>query len=476
MDLLVNGLKTKSARPWLLVVSCLLTVSLCATLYQTRRFYFFSDDFLNFVIASDMGLTRAYLVRDVFGQFVPLYRLINYLYLRCFGLAFWPFRLMLVMFHWVMILVVYRFGAERRMDGSSLLILLAFVAFSPVFATTQQWWSAAVSVLVAAAAITVAVFVGLRGPYLRRRDRAFIALLFFVGLATYPKVLITIIPLLSVRLFARLQGRDAGFFKMTMAAAADLWPVMVIALAYAIIVSAGGYSAGVTRPTLSVMCAFIWRAWNRGFLANGLGIAPDPSFVLVVFNILVLYFVATCIIRAPRSVVLWLGFIAYFVVSTGLIAWNRAVVFGLEVADTGRYYVDALCLFILFSIASLGEQGRSARSQPKDPNRSSVSVACVTSFLLIAATGRVSHLWYAGPEKPAAFVANMRAGLAEAGRNDLLNATMVVPGYVMPAWMWPLNQYKYFVPLFGRRPSAAFSPARGIYIRDDGTLKAHDRK
>ena len=474
MDLLVYGPKTRTARLWLLVVSCFLFVSLCATLYQTRRFYFFSDDFLNFVIASDMGLTRAYLARDVFGQFVPLYRLLNTIYLRCFGLAFWPFRLMLVVFHWVIILVVYRFGAARRIDGSWLVALLAFAAFSPVFATTQQWWSAALSVLVAAAAIAIAMIVGLRGPYLHGRDRALVALLFLVGLAVYPKTLITIIPLLSVRLFARLQGRNAGLFKMTMAAAADLWPVMAIALVYVVIVSAGGYSAGVTRPTLSVICAFIWRAWNRGFLANGSGIAPDRDFALAPFDALVLSLVVTCIVRTPRSAVLWSGFFGYFVVSTGLIAWNRAVVFGLEVADTGRYYVDTLCFFIVFLVVSLGEQERTTRSQPKTPKFSGVFAACVTSCLLIAATGRVPHLWYAGPQKPAAFVANLRAGLTKVGRADLLNATMVVPGYVMPAWMWPLNQYKYFVPMFGWKPMP--SPAHGIYIQDDGTVKTADRQ
>ena len=450
-------------------LGCFLALSLCATLYQTRAFYFFSDDFLNFVIASDMGLTKTYLLRDLFGQFVPLYRFLNYAYLRSFGVVFWPFRVMLVLFHWIMLAAVFRLGSERRLPSFWLLVALAFIGFSPVFATTQQWWSAALSVLTETAAISVVLIIQLRGPTLSRGDNALAVLLFTVALAVYPKTLVTIIPMVSTRLFARGGRRGDGILKPVVGSLADLWPIIVVALIYVYVVASGGYSDGVKRPSASVILAFILRGWNRGYLCNVIGAGYDSGLAPIALNAIVLAVVGILIARRPRTAILWGGFAAYFLVSTGLIAWNRAVPFGLDVAETGRYYTDTLCFFIIFAIAAYDDRIMRISAPVRQPSVLQAVMACVVSGALIRAADGVPHLWYAGPEMPAAFVANLKSGLRQAGGARLLNQTMVVPGYVMPAWMWPLNQFKYFDVLFEHRPVTS-GDGRAVYVREDGTV------
>ncbi len=459
-------------RTWRAILVGFLACSLGATLYQTRTFYFFSDDFLNFVIASDMGLTSAYLARDVFGQFVPLYRLVNYAYLHCFGVVFWPFRLLLVLFHWIMTLAVFRLGAAKKVHGAGLLLALSLVTFSPVFASTQQWWSAALSVLVSAGAVSLALIIGLRRSRPFPGDRILIALLFTTGLAVYPKTLLTIIPLFSARLFARLEDRHETVRKSVLASLADLWPIVSVAIIYTLVVSVGGYSAAVKRPTLSLLAAFILRGWNRGFLSNVFGFAHATAS-LAVLNLLVLAMVGLSIARHPRTSILWAGFIVYFVASTGLIGWNRTIVFGLEVADISRYYVDTLCFFLIISIAGFGSNGAS-QGTPRNPTWPGALAAGVLSMLLVRAAGDVPHLWYAGPQKPAAFVTSVKAGLAQAGHATLANPMAVVPQTVMPAWMWPLTQYKYFLPILGYKPTDAAGGA-AMQILDDGTVKLQNR-
>ena len=77
-----------------------------------------------------------------------------------------------------------------------------------------------------------------------------------------------------------------------------------------------------------------------------------------------------------------------------------------------------------------------------------VSVICVAGAAhLLIASSRVPHLWYAGPEKPARFVGNLRVGL-ESFRPGETIGNGVVPDYLMPVWMSPLNQYRYFLPVF----------------------------
>ncbi len=118
------------------------------------RSYFFADDWLNFSLAQEHGLTRAYLVRGIFGHYMPLHRLLDYLVgahsppnytvalcfllLTSIGATFLVFRIL-----------VYLFGPNPW-----ILLLVLILGFSTLSLSTMLWWAGAVHTL-------SAIFLGL---------------------------------------------------------------------------------------------------------------------------------------------------------------------------------------------------------------------------------------------------------------------------------------------------------------------------
>ena len=81
--------------PRRLGLAALMLVAAAHIWVVSGRHYFFSDDFLNFIVLREMGPRPGYFLRDFTGEFVPLVRVANLIYFRLFGLHFWPFRLLL---------------------------------------------------------------------------------------------------------------------------------------------------------------------------------------------------------------------------------------------------------------------------------------------------------------------------------------------------------------------------------------------
>ncbi len=178
-------------------------------------------------------------------------------------------------------------------------------------------------------------------------------------------------------------------------------------------------------------------------------------------NAVVLALVLWSAKRRPASLVLWGGFVLYFVVSIGVIGWNRAVPCGIEAAGTGRYYADILCLFLAFMLIALGRPAGRVRVSHWQ-NLVVLAASAFGSVHMLAAGAAVPHVWFAGPERPAAFVTNVRAALSANGETMTV-ADGAVPGYIMPDWMAPLNRYRLFLRLLGWHgnwPCAVFRPGR----------------
>ncbi len=433
------------------MVAVAMTASAIAVIVRTRTFYFFSDDFLNFIIAEDMGLSWKYLFRDVFGQFVPLYRLADTLYWHLFGLRFWPFRALLIMFGWLAIWLLARLAWRRGVGMIQTLPILALLICSPVFVTTYQWWSAALSVLSSASASLACITLVAQEEVPGLPRKLTVAACFLAGLLCYPKGLFTVVLLLTVRLFCRVSNGQTKLWPVLLGSMRDVWPTLVLVPVYLGIVHLGHYSSNVVRPDPATLARFVWVGWNGGFLTATLGLQHGTGG-LAAANLLVLALVLWSASRNPVSLILWGGFVLYFVASIGVIGWNRAVPFGIEAAEAGRYYADILCLFLAFVLIALG---RSAGNLRVSHWQSLVVVAATAfgSMHMLAAGAAVPHLWYAGPERPAAFVTNLRAVLSANGE-DMIIADDALPGYIMPGWMAPLNRYRLFLRLLGWRGRA----------------------
>ena len=424
-----------------------LALSAGAILHESRAFYFFSDDYLNFVIASDMGFSRAYFVRDVFGQFVPLYRFCFLAYWHAFGLAFWPFRICCIGVNWTVIVVTWSIGRHWRVSPAVLLPAATLLACSPVFVTCVQWMSAALSVSGSTVAVLLALAVAARRRPLGWAGRIAMAALLLKGLALYPKALFCTVLIWSARAFVAAEALDCAAGEAARAATIDLVPALAVAAGYAAVVHFGAYSNGVARPDVATLLAFVGIGWNSGFLAVASGLGTSVP-ALVVGNCVALALLAASVCRSKRRWVLWLGFAAYFVVSIGLIGWNRAVPFGLATAQTARYYADVLCYALVFAMMALAPARGTIATPVSAGACAIVGVICMIGAAhLLTAAARVPHLWYAGPEKPARFVSNLSVALKSLQPEDTVGNS-VVPDYVMPGWTSPLNQYRYFLPVF----------------------------
>ena len=446
---------------------CALTVSIVVVIVRSRNFYFFSDDFLNFVIATDMGLSWKYLFRDVFGQFVPLYRLANSLYLHVFGLYFWPFRCLLILFELFAIGLLSRLAWKRNVGVIAMLPILTVLTFSPVFVTTYQWWSAALSVLSSAGASLACIFLVAEVEAPAFTIKLAVSACFLVGLLFYPKGLFTVILLLAIRLFLRASSGKPKLWPTLLGSLRDIWPTLVVVPIYLVIIHFGHYSSEVVRPDLVTLAHFVWIGWNLGFLTATLGLHYG-SAGLVVTNMLVLGLLLWSVSRHFVNIILWAGFGLYFVISISVIGWNRAVPFGLESAEISRYYADILCFFLAILVIALGYPARS-RKTFFSPGLAAIFATIFAAIELLKAGENVPHLWYAGAERPAAFVMNVRAALSASGEG-LTIADEPVPDYIMPAWMSPLNNYGLFVRLFGWQGRIVEGAAAGGAFDQDGRL------
>jgi hypothetical protein len=462
---------TEPHAKWPLPIIAAVVLSAALVAYMTRKFFFFSDDFLNFVIAVDMGFTRDYLARDVFGQFIPLYRFGFLAYWRLFGLHFWPFRICCILFGPAIILLAEVIARRWRVNPILVLPAAITLAASPIFVTLYQWPSAALSVAGSAISGLLMLDLATRADRLGWGRRIALAALFAAGLGLYPKTLFFVILLLALQLFVHTERRGLTFRDSFAVAGLELSCAAPVALVYVAVVYFDHYTNNVARPGFKALISFIEAGWTRGFLAGVFGIDRENGGGILIANLCVAGLLSASILRNRRTVILWLGFTAYFVVSIGTIGWNRAVPFGLEAAEIKRYYADILCYGVVFALVALAPRQNGRAVPPARLAWPWVSAAtAVLAFHLSGAATRVPHLWYAGPEQPAAFAANVRDALSRLAPADTI-ANTVVPATIMPEWMFPLTQYEYVLPVFGVRGRVA-SPSQATEIfTETGTLK-----
>jgi hypothetical protein len=395
-----------------------------------------------------MGLTWQYLYRDVFGQFIPLYRLGFLVYWHIFGVHFWPFRLCSIMCSWTIILIFWFVGERWRLRREATAIVCFVIAVDPVFVTNYQWASAALSVDGSTIPSLLALAVAANSLLLNWNERVGIAALFTVGLLLYPKTLFLILLIVSVRAFVFTQAKSTTSETIRVIAL-DALPTSFVAVVYLVVVEYGGYTSGVARPSLTILLEFIRRGWSHGALVATLGLDAASKLQLTVANVFIAVIVVFSVVRNWKTAILWVGFAAYFITCIGIIGWNRAVPFGLESAETAHYYADIFCYAIIVGLLAYASFPRNAQSRPSSKYWLVSSVASVfAAVYFLRASALVPHLWYAGPEKPAQFVANVRSSLKKLGSTDTI-ADATVPTDVMPSWMFPYNQYDKFLPMLG---------------------------
>jgi hypothetical protein len=442
-------------RPLVWITALLMAISATRIIYETRNYYFFSDDFLNFIVTTELRLGRPLLFHDWIGELIPLYGVVHWFYLKVFGVVFWPFRVMLVLFQWSVILLTARFG-RLRVHLAILIPALAILTLSPIYGTPYQWYSAAIYVFSVPGKLS---------------PRRFVAgsLLYLTGMFLFPKGLFVAGLLFGVRWFAAASQGLAPRAAM-LRALLDVSLILAMGIGYMAAQVLGHHSSGVPVSGPMLTLQYIWVGWNTGFLTGVLGLdQPFPGRVLLA-NLVFGVIVAVSIWRNPRTVTLWISFAVYFFVTMAAVAINRAVTFQLASAETPRYYTDILgfCVaYILVAFAHAPGFGRGAVPRLQLGAVAALTAACGAYWL--AADSRVPYLWDR-PKRNEVFVQNVKDAIRQTGPQAKI-ADTIVPDWVMPQWIWPLTQYRYFLLIFPKHGQVVPSAQAEFIFTSDGTLK-----
>jgi len=455
-------------RFWL-VAALVVAAQAVFILYSRRGDYFFQDDFLGFIVARTSGLTSAYLTHDVFGQFAPGYRLADYLYTYVVGLHYTGVRLFDIVtigLGTVLLLLLARVWRVRLAFAAP---VIAFMAFSPIFVVTFQWFSSALHAL-SGMVLGMATLLCLGAPApLSMRRRLGGAILFACGLMFYAKTLFLSVLYFALRVFVAMQSGDrptAAVWRALRELAFCI-PVGVIYLAIAVL---GHYTSGKPPTGVQPVMAFVRVGFFDGFCANLFGINPALPGRRALACMLMLLPVAASAIRNPRTMLIWGGFFVQFALGMVAISYGRVTIFGAEAAAQSRYHTDTAVFFLACLLICLG-----SASQPAAPaarrgmtalDGAGLVAAFVVGALLMRASLAVPLLYAPDDGRIAAYVTNFRQSLRDAGSSrPIFDGT--VPGWVMADWMAPLSRIHYFALLF--EPGPQFTDKLGGAVVIDGT-------
>jgi hypothetical protein len=129
-------------------VVAIVLAQVAATLVMLRHTYFFADDFVNFEVAREMGLSFAYVKRSLYGHLEPGYRVGNWFMVRVFDASRpWCVTVELVLLAASTLLLArllrLLIGARNVWFYAS---LLAY-AFTASLTPSLVWWSASLNAL-----------------------------------------------------------------------------------------------------------------------------------------------------------------------------------------------------------------------------------------------------------------------------------------------------------------------------------------
>jgi hypothetical protein len=376
---------------------------------------------------------------------------------------------MLVLCQWSIILLTARFGQQRGVHPAVLIPALAILTLSPIYGTPYQWYSAALQVLGEGLAGLAAIYVfAVPGRLSLPRCLAG-SLLYMAGMFLFPKGLFLAGLLFGVRWFAATsQGLPVR--SAITRALLDVSLILTMGVAYMAAQILGHHSSGVPVAGPILTLHYIWVGWNTGFLTGVLGLdQPFPGRV-VLANLIFFAIVAASIWRDPRTATLWISFAVYFIVTMAAVAINRAVTFQLASAETPRYFTDILGFFVAYTLVSFAHEpgfGRRALTYVQLGAVTAVTAACGAFWL--SADSRVPYLWDR-PKRNETFVQNVKDAIRQTGPAAKIADTKV-PYWVMPPWIWPLTQYRYFLLIFPKHGHAVPPAEADFRFTNDGVLE-----
>jgi hypothetical protein len=369
-----------------LVGPLLLLASLLVVGLATSSSFFFSDDFVNFQVAHDSGLTPALLNQQLFGHWIPGRRLLDWIVQRHRPVS-WP----LVLFGMLVLVGVAALVLRRVVQdlvGSKVLswAVAILLPLTGGMAGTVQWYSGAAEPIPAMPLTLGAMLFQLW--FIRRGNiRTLIGslLLLFGSLAFDERaiVLYATFPVLLLLVEPLGQRRRVIALEATAVAALALY-----------LIAQHHFTQGTpptARPNIGVLTDFIFRGVVQSALPSEIGLEPRATISPVVLTAIGLAMlvgaVAVAVLARQRRVVFAVGwYLALSLLVFALTGWVRAAEFGAASALEPRY---AAVLMPVGLIAAAFAAHAILASRPSRP-RASLLVAPVAVIAAAVTIGLVT--------------------------------------------------------------------------------------
>lgn len=348
----------RDPRAWL-AAGLLLTAG--ALLGSTATSWFFADDFLNFAIARQKGLSLDLLRTSYFQHFAPMHRVLDYLIQGPLDLSWDGGRAVMLAIWLAGVGGVWIVMRELRVPTALAATVTFMFASSPVWARLLQWWAAGGHVIPGLAGTAVALGCALRWHRTRSPPMLLgVAAAYVFALAAYSKPLLVVgyialtlwfvlAPSLRPQALLRHVARD--------------WPLIVVlslvSVGYLMIIRMGGYDEGSQLAPLVTWEQYLRLCWTRGVTPLLLGQwVPEHSDTLrnevavVAAQAALALAIATSIALRASAWRAWVAYGLMWIANVALIGYARLVQFGPGIGHDMRYEAEfALVIALTLALA-----------------------------------------------------------------------------------------------------------------------------
>ena len=420
----------------------------------THRSWFFADDFYFLAVGRETGLSLHYLRLPLFEHFSPVHRLLDFAFVRTFGLS-WPAA------HVVLLILAGACISMFALVASALLssrrwafVLTAVYGASLSFVRNVAWWTGGTHLLL----LTLFTLVTILG-YVRWREEdghRWAA----VSLAAYALALLTheqamLVPVYLGLLRILLLGRCRRGWLLVE------WPLWGGYAALTLLCAANfvaGYYHPHVSPAPSDVARFLAVSFFQGLLPAVVAVkVPEAMVVSVGVSVVLAALVAAGVVLASlwRSSAAWRSwafFAGSFVVAVLPLGMARIAIDGVTVGRELRYLMaPSFLVLVALGAAFDSRYAPVARRTPRAPHRPrnrtaklAPVLAALYLVLLIRDAGKLQRsLWE--PVQPKRYFSTFRqdySRLRAEGKEPVIIPGRVPEG-VVPGWLFPYNTYEH---------------------------------